>query len=333
MDKIRWGILSTAKIGRKSIIPAAIDCAFAKIHGIASRDLEIAKKVSRELDIPRTYASYDDLLADTEIQAVYIPLPNHMHVEWIHKCLDAGKHVLCEKPIALVSEQILALKDKAENLRLKVGEAFMVRTSQQWIKVNNLIQDGAIGELKSIHGFFSYFNNDPGNIRNVEKYGGGALWDIGCYLVMQSRFIFNQEPEKVFALSERDPEFQIDRLFTGVLSFPSGTATFTVSTQLVPYQKMQFFGTKGMLELVIPFNAPTDEPCKINLHKGEKTGPTDVIEIPASNQYTDQMDAFSKAILENKPVPVSMNDSYLNTKVIEALFESEKSGESVSLIQ
>jgi len=331
MDKIKWGVLSTAKISRKNVIPAAKNCEFAVIHGISSRNIKVAENVSRELDIPNAYASYDDLLSDTEIQAVYIPLPNHMHVEWIHKCLDAGMHVLCEKPIALVSEQILDIRDKAENLELKVGEAFMVRTSQQWIKVHDLIQHGAIGELKTIHGFFSYFNNDPGNIRNVVEYGGGALWDIGCYPVMQSRFIFNEEPVKVFALSERDPEFLIDRLFTGLLSFPSGTATFTVSTQLIPYQRMQFFGTKGMLELVIPFNPPTEGPCVINLHKGDKKGPADEIEIPSSNQYTDQMDAFSKAILENTQVPVPLANSYLNTKVIEALFESEKSGESVNI--
>ncbi len=331
MDKIKWGVISTAKIGRKNVIPATKNSDFALIHAIASRDKVTADRVCRELDIPISYASYNELLADPQIDAVYIPLPNHLHVEWIHKCLDAGKHVLCEKPLALNSDDILPIQQKAEKLKLKVGEAFMVRTSNQWLRVKELIQQGDLGDLKTIHGFFSYFNNDPANIRNINEFGGGALWDIGCYPVTQSRYIFNEKPLKVFAISEKDPDFNTDRLFTAVLSFPTGTATFTVSTQLVPYQRMQFFGTKGMAELLIPFNAPTEESCKILIHKGAKNGPSSEIEIPPSNQFTDQINAFSKAILNDTDPPVSLEDTYQNTRVIQALFKSAKTGNAINL--
>jgi predicted dehydrogenase len=332
MKKIKWGILSTAKIGVTQVIPAMQQCKHAEIVGIASRNEEDAKTVAAKLGIPNTYGGYETILQDPEIEAIYIPLPNHLHVEWIHKCLDAGKHVLCEKPLSLHSKDIKGIQEKAEKNKLKAGEAFMVKVHPQWLKVKELIAEGAIGDLKTIHGFFSYFNNDPGNIRNVKDYGGGALWDIGCYPVTQSRFIFGEEPTHVSASADLDPEFKTDRLMSGLLSFPSGTATFTASTQLVPYQRMLFFGTKKMLEIRIPFNAPIDRPCQIVVHQGDKfeSGNT-VIEIEICNQYTLQGDAFSKAILNDTDVPVKLDDTYNNTRVIEALFASVSESKIVQL--
>ena len=244
MKTIKWGVLSTAKIGVTQVIPAMQMCKYADVVGIASRNKNDAENVARKLGIDNSYEGYETLLKDAEIEAIYIPLPNHLHVEWIHKCMEAGKHVLCEKPLALSSKDIEGIREKAEKYKLKVGEAFMVKVHPQWLKVKEMIVEGAIGDLRTIHGSFSYFNNDPGNIRNVQSYGGGALWDIGCYPVTQSRFIFGEEPLHVSAIADIDPNFNTDRLLSGLLSFPSGTATFTASTQLVPYQRMQFFWNK-----------------------------------------------------------------------------------------
>ncbi len=322
MQKVKWGVLSTAKIGVKQVIPAMQQCEYAEVTGIASRNKIDADSVAQEFDI-KSYEGYDAILSDPEIDAIYIPLPNHMHVEWIHKCIDAGKHVLCEKPLALNSDDILPIQEKATNKGLKVCEAYMVKVHPQWLKVKEMIAAGDIGKLKTINGFFSYYNNDPKNIRNVKEYGGGALWDIGCYPVTQSRFVFGEEPAFVSAVADIDPNFKTDRLLSGLLSFPSGTATFTASTQLVPYQRMQFYGTKKMIELLIPFNAPIDTPCQIVLHHGDKFEKENkVIEIPVCNQYTLQGDAMSKAILNDGIVPVQLEDTYKNTRVIEALFES-----------
>ena len=332
MNKVRWGILSTAKIGRKNVIPAMQQCTQAEVKGIASRNLEDAKNTANELGIPLAFGSYQAMLESPEIDAVYIPLPNHLHLEWILKSLDAGKHVLCEKPLVLKTQDIDAIREKAKEKGRKVGEAFMVKTAPQWLKAKEIIQSGSIGRLKSIHGFFSYFNDDPKNIRNNPAYGGGGLWDIGCYPITLSRFILEEEPLVVFGVAEKDPDFQVDRVFSGLLSFPSCASTFTASTQMVPYQRMQFFGTEKMLELQIPFNAPIDAPSLILLHSGSKEdADAEQIIVPASNQYTIQGDAFSRAIMENTDVPVSLQDTLDNTKIILALLESASSGGAISL--
>ena len=240
----------------------------------------------------------------------------------------SGKHVLCEKPFALDSDRIPPVLEYANERNLVVGEAFMVRTHPQWIKTRELIDSGFIGELKCIHGFFSYYNDDPNNIRNNKEYGGGALWDIGCYPVNLSRFILGEEPESVHASIDEDPRFETDRRISALLNFGVVSCTFTASTQLVPYQKMQFFGTTGMLELEIPFNAPPDEPCIIYLHKGDKKGPAEEIHVAPANQYATQADAFSQAVFDGKILETSLQDSWQNTRVIEALFRSAASGKS-----
>jgi len=218
---------------------------WSEIAAIASRDLQKAKEAAKKLGIPKAYGSYEELLADTEIEAVYNPLPNHLHVPWSIKAAEAGKHVLCEKPLSLTVAESRTLLEVRERCGVKIGEAFMVKTHPQWLRTRELIQKGVIGELRAIVGAFSYFNRDPENVRNNAEWGGGGLMDVGCYTITTSRFIFGEEPSRVAGLIERDPDFKTDRLASAILDFPSGQAVFTCSTQMVPYQRMQFLGRKG----------------------------------------------------------------------------------------
>lgn len=324
MKIIRWGILSTAKIGREKVIPAMQKSKLCEVVAIASRQKEAAEKAATELSIPKAYSSYEELLADAGIDAVYIPLPNHLHVAWAIKAMQAGKHVLCEKPIGLSSAEANQLLDAAKQYpQLKVMEAFMYRFHPQWIKARSLVAQGKIGELKTIHSFFSYFNVDPANIRNQRDKGGGGIMDIGCYNISLSRFIFDEEPTKVFGVATFDPLTGVDSLASGILQFSTGTASFTCSTQLVPYQRVHIFGTEACIEIEIPFNAPPDKPTKLCLHS--KTG-TEEIVFDVADQYTLQADAFAKAIIENTPVPAPLEDAVNNMKVIEEIFDSSKEG-------
>jgi predicted dehydrogenase len=326
-NKVNWGVLSTAKIGTQKVLPAMQGGSVARVAAVASRDLSKAQEAARSLRIPRAYGSYEELLQDDGIQAVYNPLPNHLHVPWTIKCMEAGKHVLCEKPIALTVEDARKLIEARDRAGVKVGEAFMVKTHPQWLRTLELIRSGEIGELRAIHGVFSYFNTDPNNIRNILDVGGGGIWDIGCYPVTTSRMVFGEEPRRVVSLIERDPEMKIDRLASVIMDFPSGHATFTSSTQLVGYQRMTFFGTKRRIEIEIPFNAPPDRPCRI-LMDGDLLGPEqpEIEEIPTCDQYTIQGDEFSRAILGEREVPVPLEDALRNTAVLTAIFRSEKSG-------
>ena len=258
--KVRWGILSTANIGLKKVIPGMQQSPSTSVDAIASRDLAAAKLAAGALGIPRAYGSYEDLLADPEIDAIYNPLPNHLHVPWTIKAAEAGKHVLCEKPLSLTvaeAESLLAVRARTG---VKIGEAFMIRSFPQWLRTRQLIAEGHIGQLRAIFGCFSYFNADPANIRNDATIGGGALMDIGCYLVHASRYAFAAEPTRVVGLIDRDPEMKIDRLTSAMMDFPAGQAIFTCSTQLVPCQRIQFLGTTGRIEIEIPFNAPKTDP-------------------------------------------------------------------------
>ena len=324
MSKFRWGIISTAKIGREKLIPAIQKSKISEVHAIASRRKEEAEKAAAQLGISKAYGSYEELLTDPEINAVYIPLPNHLHVEWSIKALQAGKHVLCEKPIGLSSTEAKKLMDTARNYPdVKVMEAFMYRFHPQWIKAKSLVTEGRIGKLTTIHSFFSYYNTDPNNIRNQRDKGGGGMMDIGCYNISLSRHLFDEEPTKVLGLAEIDPQTGVDRLASGILQFSKGTSTFTCSTQLVPYQRVNIFGTEGRIEIEIPFNAPPDKPTKLWLHS--KTGTEEMV-FDIVDQYTLETDAFAKSVLENKPVPTPLLDAFNNMKAIEAVFESSKEG-------
>ncbi|MBD0293980.1 MAG: Gfo/Idh/MocA family oxidoreductase [Flavisolibacter sp.] len=320
MKKIRWGILSTAKIGREKVIPAMQEAKYCEVVAIASRIAEQAQSVARLLNIPKAYSSYEELLNDEAIDAIYIPLPNHLHVEWSIKALNAGKHVLCEKPLgASSSEAERLLKAAQEKPQLKVMEAFMYRFHPQWQYVKKLVDDGKVGGLKAIQSFFSYYNVDMNNIRNRKDAAGGAMMDIGCYCISWSRLLFGKEPERVFGVVEYDPRSQTDRLSSGILQFSSGISTFTCSTQLMPYQRVNILGAEARLEVEIPVNAPPDKSTRVWIHS--KNGSEEVV-FDATNQYTIQGDIFSQAVLDNTDIPLTLEDSINNMRVIEAVFES-----------
>ncbi len=324
MSKIRWGILSTANIGTEKVIPAMQQSDFCSINAIASRDLDRAKQTAKRLQIPKAYGSYEALLADPEIDAIYNPLPNHLHVPTSIQALEAGKHVLCEKPIGLSSaegEQLIAAGKQHPNLKLM--EAFMYRHHPQWKQAKEWIDTGRIGEVRTINSFFSYYNADANNIRNQPDIGGGGLMDIGCYNISLSRFIFSDEPRRVCAMVEYDPTFQTDRLASAMMDFGSGTSIFTCSTQLTRYQRVNIFGTIGRLEIEIPVNSPADRPCKIWCQIEDEI---EQVDLDICDQYTIQGDLFSQAILDDTPVPTPIEDAVANMRTIEAIFRSNQTG-------
>jgi predicted dehydrogenase len=317
--KVRWGVLGAAKIGLVKVIPAMQQGSLSEVTAIASRDIARAKDAAAQLGITKAYGSYEELLADAEIDAIYNPLPNHMHLPWTIRAAEAGKHVLCEKPIGMNADEAQTLIEVRDRTGVKIGEAFMVRVHPQWLRAREIIRSGEIGDLRAVTGFFSYNNRDAKNIRNIPEFGGGGIMDIGCYPITMARFLFGEEPLRVLSLVERDPEMGTDRLSSALLEFPVGQSTFTCSTQLTPYQKMHAFGTKGRIEVEIPFNTPPDKPSRIFVGDREE-------QFAACDQYTLQGDAFSKAIMENGEVPVPLEDSVRNMKVIDAVFRSAKSG-------
>lgn len=326
--KIRWGVLSTANIGLKKVIPGMQRCRLASVDAIASRDLTKAREAAASLGIARAYGSYEELLADPEIDAIYNPLPSNLHVPWTIRAAETGKHVLCEKPISMTVAEARELLPVRERTGVKIGEAFMVDTHPQWIRVRELLAAGRIGELRAVMGFFSYYNVNPANIRNIVETGGGGLMDIGCYMIHGARYAFRQEPTRAVGLIERDPTMGTDRLTSALLDFPAGQAVFTCSTQLVPYQRIQFVGTKGRIELLVPVNAPPDRPVKLLVDSGADLfgGGIEEETFPPCDQYTTQGDAFSRAILEDGEVPVPLEDAIANMAVIEAIVRSAETG-------
>jgi predicted dehydrogenase len=322
--KLRWGIVSTAKIGTEKVIPAMQRGARTEVVAIASRDLLRAQEAARRLGIPRAYGSYEELFADDTVDAIYNPLPNHLHVPVSIQALEAGKHVLCEKPIGLSSEegrQLVAAGKK--HPRLKLMEAFMYRHNPQWIEAKRLAMNGSIGKLRTIATLFSYFNDDASDIRNQPSMGGGGIMDIGCYPISLSRFVFGGEPKRVFGCVEIDPRFGVDRLASAIMEFEQGTSTFTCSTGLVPYQRVHLMGERGRVEIEIPFNAPNKQPCRL-WHESE--GKTQEVLCDVCDQYTIQGDLFAGAVLDDKPVPTPIEDAVANMEVIEAIFASGRSG-------
>lgn len=321
--KLRWGVLSTSKFAAEKVIPAMQRGQHTAVVAIASRSHDAATAAAQRLGIPRVHGSYEALLADPEVDAVYNPLPNHMHVPWSIKALEAGKHVLCEKPIALTALEAMQLAEAGRrHPHLKLMEGFMYRHHPQWQKAKELTRT-SIGALRTVHTSFSYYNEDAGNIRNIRHAGGGGLMDIGCYPISLSRFLYDAEPQRVVAVVEHDPKFETDRLASAILDFGTGTATFTCSTQLVPYQRVNIFGTQGRVEIEIPFNAPPDRPCILWHQSGSNI---ETIQFPVCDQYTIQGDLFAQAVLQNKPVPTPIDDAVRNMEVIEALVQSAASG-------
>jgi predicted dehydrogenase len=306
------------------------ECEFAEVVAIASRDLAKAQTASATLGIERAYGSYEELLADPNVDCIYNPLPNHLHVPWSIRAAEAGKHVLCEKPIALSVAECRELIDVRDRTGVQIGEAFMVRTHPQWLRAREIVRSGGIGDLRAILSAFSYFNRDPANVRNVAEWGGGALMDIGCYPIQISRFIFEAEPVSVAASIDRDPDFGVDRLTSGLLNFGRGQSIFTCSTQMVPYQRVQILGTTGRIEMEIPFNAPPDRECRLWVDAGEDVfGSGLAIEhFDVCDQYTIQADLFSRAVRGDGQMPTPLEDSIANMAVIEALFQAAAEGKS-----
>ena len=329
MKKIRWGVISTAKIGIEQVIPAMQQGKYSQISAICSRSLYKAKEAADSLGISKAYGSYQELLDDPEVEAVYNPLPNHLHVPWSIKALEAGKHILCEKPIAITAHEAQQLVDAGKQFpHLKLMEAFMYRHHPQWQSSLQLVNEGRIGELSTIQTFFSYYNIDPHDVRNIADIGGGGLLDIGCYAISLSRFIYNAEPQKVTSTIEFDPVFNTDRLVSAIMEFDGGTATFTCGTQIAPRQTVLIIGTEGWIEIEIPFNAPNDRPCRIWLQEG---GEKQEILFEVVDQYTIQGDLFSKAILNDIQVFTPIDDALANMKVIDAIIESDRIGDWVYL--
>ncbi len=329
MRKVKWGILGAAKIARTRVIPAMQKSEFCEVTAIASREPAKAEVTANDLGIPKAYGSYEDMLADPEIEAIYNPLPNHLHVPWSIRAAEAGKHVLCEKPIAMnVAEarELIAVRDRTG---VVIGEAFMVQTHPQWERIIELVRDKRIGDLRHAIGSFAYFNADPANVRNVLSYGGGALMDIGCYPIKTSRMVFGEEPVRVTGTMVRDASLSgVDVSTSAILEYPSGTCIFTCSMQLVANQSMRFYGAKGFVAPEIPFNATPGGTSRIFIDDGRDLsgGGVTVEEFAACDQYTLQGDRFSRAIREGGRPPVPLEDSLRNMAVIDAIVRSAEKG-------
>jgi len=326
--KVRWGILSTAKIGREQVIPALKNSELTVVVAIASRDRQQAQNAAAEFGIAKAYGSYESLLADPEIDAIYNPLPNHLHAPLTIKALEAGKHVLCEKPIALNAEEARQIEVAQKKSGKLVAEAFMVRFHPQWQRAREIARSGQLGDVRAIHTFFSYHLTDPDNIRNQAEIGGGGLYDVGCYAVATARYIFGEDPERVIGLFDRDPAMRTDRLASGLAEFPGGRhLAFTCATQLVPTQQVQIVGTKRRLEIQVPFNPGREQPTRIVLDDGQDLigGGAKMEEFSPADQYQRQGEAFSRTILEGGSLEFPMADAIMNMRVLDALFRSEKS--------
>ncbi|XXZ08787.1 Gfo/Idh/MocA family oxidoreductase [Sorangium sp. So ce315] len=325
---MRWGVLGASNFALKVSLPGMKRGPLTQLTALASRDIDKARAAAQSLGIPRAYGSYDELLDDPEIDAVYNPLPNHLHVKWTARAARAGKHVLCEKPIALSARDAEALVAVQRETGKLIAEAFMIRNHPQWQQAGDWVRSGRIGDLVSVQTAFSYFNRDAANIRNRMDVGGGALYDIGCYAVNTSRLLFGREPARAMALVERDPEFGTDRLTSGLLDYGGAHLTFTCSTQAVAYQRVNALGTRGRIEIEIPFNAPADQPCKIFLDDGSALDGSSakVTSFPVVDQYHLQSEAFSRAIRAGGPVENSIEVAVGNMRAIDALFRSAESG-------
>lgn len=326
---LRWGVLGCAGIAAKAVIPAIQSSRLGRVEAIASRDIDKARKMAMRFGIATAYGSYEELLADPAIDAIYNPLPNHLHVPMTIKALEHGKPVLCEKPVALDAAEAMTLAAAQEVSGLPVAEAFMVRHHPQWKAARSLIASGRLGEARVINTIFSYHLDDPSNVRNQADIGGGGLLDVGCYAVNTARFLFDAEPLGAIALLERDPIFGTDRLASGMLAFPDGRQlVFTCSTQLALTQKVTVLGTSGRLEIPVPFNSPADQPTMVVLDDGRDLvgGGREEVTVAPVDQYREQVDAFAAAVLGGTPLAWGIDDAIANMKAIDALFRSAASG-------
>mgnify|MGYP003575280885 CR=1 FL=1 len=330
MRKLRWGVLSTAKIGREKVIPALQKSAHNQVLAICSRDAQSARTVADGLGIERAYGTYEELLADPDVDAIYNPLPNHLHVDWSIKALQAGKHVLCEKPLGLNTADAQRLVDAANaHPQLKVMEAFMYRFHPQWQLAKQLVDEGRIGKLYAVHSHFSYNNREPNNIRNKADWGGGALLDIGCYSISLSRWLFNEEPTQVLGQITPLPGEEVDCLTSAIMEFSAGSASFTAATKVEPIQYAEAIGDEGSLYIERPFYNDSSE--LVQRVRITRSRVQEIIEVPDHNHYGAMGDAFALSIFNNSPVPTPLSDAINNMRVVDAIFNSAAERKWVSL--
>ena len=331
---LRWGILSTAKIATGKVIPGILKADRCEIVAIASRDAELARGAAANFGIPNAHGSYEALLLDPDVDAVYIPLPNHLHAEWTIAAVGAGKHVLCEKPLAMTAADAERMIEAADAAGVHLMEAFMYRHHPSWVAARGLVEAGRIGRLSAVQTWFSYFNDDAANIRNIRAFGGGALFDIGCYAVNLSRMLFDGEPTRIAASMQRDPGSGVDVLTSAILDFDAGIASLTCSTRTETDQRVDIYGTDGRISIEIPFNIPPDRPTRISLTAGgdPPVAPaTEVLEFPTADPYTVEAEIFATAILDDLPTPVPPADAVANLRVIESIFAAADQGVAVPL--
>ena len=325
MTRLRFGILSTADIARKKVVPGMRTADRVEVVAIASRDAATAERVAAELAIPRAHGSYEALLADPEVDAIYIPLPNHLHLEWTIAAARAGKHVLCEKPLALTADDAQQMADACQAAGVRLMEAFMYRLHPTWVAVRELVASGRIGRLQAVQSWFSYFNDDTSNIRNVLDYGGGALMDIGCYSVNLSRMLFGGEPTRVQAALRRDEVTGVDVLTSALLEFEGGHATFTCAIRTESDQRVEIYGTDGRISIGIPFNIPPDRPTVVSVvHGGEPpvAPAAEIMTFETADPYGAEAQRFAEAILDGRPTPTPPSDAVANMRVIEQIFRA-----------
>ena len=327
--KVRWGIVSTAAIGMNYVTPGIMKSPHSEVVALASRDLGTAQAALAKLGLPaaRAYGSYEELFADPEIDAIYNPLPNHLHVPITLAAARAGKHVLCEKPMAMSAAEAEELRGAPRDVI--ISEAFMVRHHPQWHRAREIIRSGELGTVKLVRAVFLYFNNDPANVRNIADIGGGGIYDIGCYCVISGRYLFEAEPKRVVALVDRDPNFGTDRLASVIADFGDGRQlSFVCGTQSSGRQSVEVIGDKQSLEIVIPFNAPLGEKTAVLVGSANNTdrGLLRREIIPAVDQYTEEAENFALAVLGQQPNAYGVEDAILQMRVLDAIFASEKSG-------
>jgi predicted dehydrogenase len=320
MEQVRWGIVGTARIATRKVIPALQRAGNCHVQAIGSRDERAARSEVDRLGIPSAYGSYEDVLADDQVDAVYVPLPNHLHAEWTIAAAQAGKHVLCEKPLALHARDAQRMVDAAEEAGVRFMEAFMYRLHPSWQRVADLVASGTIGELRSVQSWFSYDNDDPSDIRNIPEAGGGALMDIGCYGIDLSRWLCGGEPEEVAGVMHRDPELGVDTTTSALLRFGDATASFTCSTRAKPDQYVVVHGTEGRIALDTPFNIRPDLPTRVQLDTGPDLpgyATPEVFEIAPADPYTVQGERFAQAVLEDREVPTPPREGVATMRVLE----------------
>ncbi len=329
MEPVRWGVIgATANIVTRRVLAAMQACEHATIVALASRDHEAARALATQYGVPRTHVSYEALVADPEIEAVYNPLPNNLHLPWSERVVEAGKHVLCEKPLGLNAAEVERLIELRDRTGMQIQESFMIRSHPQWLRTRELVREGRIGTLRAIQGTFGHMLIDPDNIRNIAEMGGGGLYDVGCYPITTSRFVFEDEPSRVVALIDRDPRFGVDRVASAILDFPAGQASFVCSQQTTLIERMHFLGAEGRIELRMPFDAPHETPCEIIIDDGSiRHGASAVVEsVEVADQYTIQGELYSVAIRTGAALAIPLEDSLANMRVIDALYRSAESG-------